>query len=187
MAESWKESLEILKNGNKRFLHQKQCKAEHKIDDLRELEEGQDPHAIVICCSDSRVSPDIIFNQHLGRLFVIQNAGNVCDTSVLGSVQYALQHLGTPLVVVLGHSLCGAVTAAHKNKNVTGPLKNIVDIIDSHVVEGSIDDSIRSHTKQSAEEMRQLLKPHESRLDQTVRILSAYYDIGSGEVTWLSE
>jgi len=186
MAESWQESLKILKDGNLQFLHQKKSKLEHNIEDLQELKEGQNPHAVIICCADSRVSPDIIFNQYIGDLFVIQNAGNVCDTSVLGSVQYALQYLGTPLVVVLGHSLCGAVSAAHKNKQVKGPLKSIVDMIDSHVVATSIDDSIRNHAKQSAEEICKLLEPYESLLEQTVKVLPAYYDICSGEVGWLN-
>ena len=105
---TWQESLAVLKNGNKRFIQNKM----HDIlqHDLKLFSETQNPHTVILCCSDSRVSPDIIFDQSLGNLFVIQNAGNVSDTSVLGSIQYAIQHLKTPLIIVLGHTCCGAVT-----------------------------------------------------------------------------
>ena len=113
---TWQESLAVLKNGNKRFIQNKM----HDIlqHDLKLLSETQNPHTVILCCSDSRVSPDIIFDQSLGNLFVIQNAGNVSDTSVLGSIQYAIQHLKTPLIIVLGHTCCGAVTASHQNKKI---------------------------------------------------------------------
>ncbi len=184
---TWQDSLQILKHGNQQFLNQKRCQTEHQVDDLQKLEDGQNPYAIILCCSDSRVSPDIIFNQPLGNLFVIQNAGNVCDTSVLGSIQYSLKHLGTPLVVILGHSLCGAVSAAHKHQEVHGPLKCIIDLIDEHVLTNSIEDSIQNHAKKTAEQVRDVLAPYESQLSQAVRVISAYYDIGSGEISWLDE
>ena len=77
----------------------------------KSLAGGQQPFAVILACSDSRVAPEIIFDQGLGDLFVIRVAGNVVDDAVLGSVEYSVIHLGSPLVVVLGHARCGAVTA----------------------------------------------------------------------------
>jgi len=76
------------------------------------LVSGQQPYAIVVCCSDSRVAPELIFNQGLGNIFIVRAAGNVVNPHALGSIEYAIEHLGSQLVVVLGHSECGAVKAA---------------------------------------------------------------------------
>ena len=104
-------AIELLKAGNARFISGALSPKEDYAEDRKRLAEGQHPFAVVLCCSDSRVAPEIIFDQKLGDLFVIRNAGNVVDDDVLGSIEYAVEHLGTPLVVVLGHSCCGAVTA----------------------------------------------------------------------------
>src|SRR5574337_648976 len=77
-----------------------------------ELAKGQHPHAVIVTCSDSRVAPEIVFNQDLGHIFVVRTAGNVVDAVALGSIEYAVEHLHTPLVVVMGHESCGAVNAA---------------------------------------------------------------------------
>ena len=104
-------ALQSLKAGNKRFVTGGLSPKNTYAEDRKALCEGQHPFAVVLCCSDSRVAPEIIFDQKLGDLFVIRNAGNVIDKHVLGSIEYAVEHLGTSLVVVMGHSCCGAVTA----------------------------------------------------------------------------
>lgn len=104
-------ALELLKEGNARFVSGALTPKDHYKEERQKLSEGQHPFAVVLCCSDSRVVPEILFDQQLGDLFVIRNAGNVVDLHVLGSIEYAVEHLGAPLVVVLGHSNCGAVTA----------------------------------------------------------------------------
>ena len=106
------ESLARLMEGNKRFVKRKAQHPDQSLAHLREIEPGQHPFAIVLGCSDSRVSPEVVFDQGLGDLFVIRVAGNVTDDAVVGSVEYAVEHLKTPLVVVLGHQGCGAVQAA---------------------------------------------------------------------------
>lgn len=85
---------------------------ELKSGHCQELWQGQHPFAAVLCCSDSRVPPELLFGQGLGQLFVVRNAGNVLDDVVVGSLEYAVEHLGVQLIVVLGHEKCGAVTAA---------------------------------------------------------------------------
>ncbi|AXY58399.1 carbonate dehydratase [Acinetobacter chinensis] len=154
--------------------------------DLQTLSEAQNPYAVILCCSDSRVSPDIIFDQSLGSLFVIQNAGNVSDTSVLGSIQYAIQHLKTPLIIVLGHTCCGAVTAAHENKKMKGPLQDLITQIDENLIlNGTAEDSIRNHTLATARLLNTALETHQAKIEQDAQVLPAIYDIASGYITWM--
>ena len=104
-------ALEELKAGNQRFLNGKMLHLNQDIARVKELIPAQKPKAVVITCSDSRVTPEILFDQGLGDLFTIRNAGNVISEVDEGSVEYAVEHLGTPLVVVLGHERCGAIAA----------------------------------------------------------------------------
>jgi carbonic anhydrase len=112
-------ALGWLQNGNKRFQKGKgwlrkdgQAKA-----DIKRLTEKQRPHAIILACSDSRVPPEIVFDQKLGEVFVIRTIGEALDENVIGSIEYALTTLGTRLLVVMGHTSCGAVNAAIKTLN----------------------------------------------------------------------
>ena len=181
---TWQESLTILKDGNGRFIQNKMNNVLHH--DLQTLSGAQDPYAVILCCSDSRVSPDIIFDQSLGNLFVIQNAGNVNDTSVLGSIQYAIQHLKTPLIIVLGHTCCGAVTAAHQNKKMKGPLKDLITQIDENLVlNGNVEDSIKNHTLATARSLNAALEKHQAKIEQDARVIPAVYDITSGYISWM--
>eukprot|EP00189_Rhodosorus_marinus_P008201 CAMPEP_0184751660 /NCGR_PEP_ID=MMETSP0315-20130426/43164_1 /TAXON_ID=101924 /ORGANISM="Rhodosorus marinus, Strain UTEX LB 2760" /LENGTH=235 /DNA_ID=CAMNT_0027230937 /DNA_START=163 /DNA_END=870 /DNA_ORIENTATION=+ len=112
------DTLDQLLERNKKFaegtlLDPKMATFESGVEARKALENGQWPIAVVVCCSDSRVPPEVIFQVGLGRLFVVRTAGNRADAdAVLGSVQYAVCHLNTPLVIVLGHSSCGAMKAA---------------------------------------------------------------------------
>lgn len=107
------QALQKLMEGNQRFVAY-QMKGQELCDlpTRQALLKGQSPYAIILCCSDSRVPPEIIFDQGMGEIFVVRVAGNIADPVVLGSIEYAAEHLGTPLMMVLGHSKCGAVTAA---------------------------------------------------------------------------
>ena len=118
-------ALEQLRQGNARFVSGVLVRRDHYSEDRERLSEGQHPFAVVLCCSDSRVVPEILFDQQLGDLFVIRNAGNVVDEDVLGSIEYAVEHLGSPLVVVLGHSSCGAVTATCQGEELPGHILDI--------------------------------------------------------------
>ncbi len=95
----------------------------------KELNAGQHPFAVVITCSDSRVSPELVFDQGLGDIFVIRTAGNIMGDIELGSIEYAVEHLQTPLVMVVGHEGCGAINAFVKRQHVSGHLKTIIDSI----------------------------------------------------------
>ncbi len=106
------EALDWLKEGNIRFASSRPRHAHEAASWRKHLKAGQQPFATILACSDSRVPPELVFDQGFGELFVIRVAGNVVSTDVLGSLQYAIRHLHTPLVVVMGHESCGAVTAA---------------------------------------------------------------------------
>jgi len=110
------EALNKLKEGNIRFVSGKQSHAGCDLGTVKTLAGGQKPYAIILTCSDSRVSPELMFDAGLGELFVVRVAGNITDPALIGSVEYAAEHLGTPLVMVLGHEKCGAVKATVDSK-----------------------------------------------------------------------
>ena len=103
--------LELVK-GNYRFINNKLEHPRQGADRRMETLEGQNPFAIILTCSDSRVPPEIIFDVGIGDLFVVRTAGNLLDDVALGSIEYAVEHLSTPLLLVMGHQQCGAVKAA---------------------------------------------------------------------------
>jgi carbonic anhydrase len=104
------EALKRLMDGNKRYTESKMTACQQTTRET--LSSGQKPYAIILSCSDSRVPPEIIFDKTFGEIFVIRVAGNVPDPVVLGSIEYAAEHIGSPLIMVLGHERCGAVIAS---------------------------------------------------------------------------
>jgi len=107
-------ALGWLKNGNLRYRKGSLRKDGQSKKDIQRLATGQTPHTIVLSCSDSRVPPEVVFDQKLGEIFVIRTAGEALADNVIASIEYAVEHLGTRLIVVMGHTACGAVTAALK-------------------------------------------------------------------------
>ena len=145
-----------------------------------ELACGQAPFVVIVACSDSRVVPEIIFSCGLGDLFVIRVAGNVMGDCQLGSVEYAVEHLGANLVVVLGHTHCGAVGAALAG-GATGCTAAITDEIRAAIGEEA-DERAASALNAQASAARIL---RELALDPAPTVLAALYDIESGAVEWL--
>jgi carbonic anhydrase len=125
------EALKRLLDGNQHYKANQITIRETSTPAIREsLATGQKPFAIILSCSDSRVPPEIVFDKGLGEIFIIRVAGNVSDPIVLGSIEYAAEHLGSPLIMVLGHKRCGAVTAAvdaqgHPHGNIGAIIKAI--------------------------------------------------------------
>ena len=175
-------ALQSLKEGNERFISGNLLPKDTYAEDRKALCESQHPFAVVLCCSDSRVAPEIIFDQKLGDLFVIRNAGNVVDEDVLGSIEYAVEHLGTPLVVVLGHSCCGAVTATCQGGDLPGHIVDIAQRIRPAISPCCcIDDNARRH----AQRMTQLIEEDELIHHIGAKVVAAFYDLQSGKVEWL--
>jgi len=127
-----KDAWARLKQGNERFskgeIIQFMVHLAHEINpEMRQsLLKMQKPFATVVACSDSRIAPELIFNEGLGEVFVVRVAGNVLDPISLGSIEYGCAHLGTPLLVLLGHQFCGAVTAALQGAKVEGNIESIM-------------------------------------------------------------
>jgi len=129
-AVSPEEALQRLMDGNQRYVDNQMTGS--KLCDLStrtSLAKSQQPYAIILTCSDSRVPPEILFDKGLGEIFVIRVAGNIPDPVVLGSIEYAAEHLGSPLVMVLGHERCGAVKATVDAKGKSSGSKNIDAIV----------------------------------------------------------
>ena len=124
------EALQKLKDGNLRFVGGKHRHTGDSLADVKNLASGQKPYAIILTCSDSRVPPELLFDTGIGELFVIRVAGNVTDPIILGSIEYAAEHLGTPLIMILGHERCGAVKATvAANGKAEGNIGSIVTAI----------------------------------------------------------
>lgn len=146
---------------------------------------GQKPYAIIITCSDSRVIPEAIFSAGIGDLFVIRVAGNVIDSHQLGSVEYAAEHLGTGLIVVLGHDCCGAVDAA-MNHEPDGYIKYITDEIIKAI--GDEKDEFRAcclNVKHSCEIIERSLQIQKDEKEYGLQVLGAIYHLDSGKVEFL--
>ncbi len=122
-------ALKKLMAGNRRFLSENYDRGDIGLNRRADISKGQHPFAIIVDCSDSRVVPEFIFDQGLGDLFVIRTAGNIVDNIAIGSVEYAVEHLGVRLVLVLGHDDCGAVKATVAGVKTEGHIDTIVNAI----------------------------------------------------------
>lgn len=187
------EALKKLKQGNKRFveLHQKHPDESGKR--RKEMLKGQHPFVIVLSCSDSRVPPELIFDQGLGDIFEIRNAGNVLNDHVIGSIEYAVMHCGVKLIVIMGHQDCGAINATLSGVSETKYIKALEDSIQPAVekcilnkVEVNSDNVVKAHVMQDIEELMdqdqelvRYMKKH------NVKIIPAYYHLDSGKVEFL--
>lgn len=185
-------ALQKLRQGNNRFVKMQLVHPDISIDRRNQLISGQHPFAIVLSCSDSRVTPEIIFDQGLGDIFVIRNAGNVFDEHIMGSVEYAVEHLGVNLVVVLGHESCGAVAATMGNAKGSKYIKSIEKSIKPAISEAKKENSLNSAcvSKDNAKLVAQdLLKSskvlQETSKERGLNVIPAYYHLDSGMVEFL--
>ena len=181
-----------LVEGNKRFVTGSPSRVSPTAQQWTDLAKGQHPFAIVLACADSRLSPEIIFDQGLGDLFVIRNAGNLLDDHVIGSIEYAVEHLHVSLIVVLGHTKCGAVTAAVAGGEAPGHLKSIVESLQAAVAMAKqkpgdpVDNAVRINARLEANTLTQT-EPIVAELVKTgkVTVVAARYDIATGAVEFL--
>ena len=191
------DGLNRLRDGNRRFAANQPAHGEDAESRREELTRGQEPFAIVLGCSDSRVPAEIIFDQGLGDLFVIRVAGNIVAPSQIGSVEFAATRFGTRLVVVLGHSQCGAIeetvdqlrSPAEENSRNIGAIVNFVRPSVEAVIDSSLDlgeltaRAVRENVRTSAEQMR-----HGSEIierlerDEGLVIVGAEYSLETGLV-----
>jgi carbonic anhydrase len=185
------EALEWLLAGNHRFWDGHPRHDHESMRRVAKLEEGQHPFAVVLGCADSRVTPELVFDHGLGDLFVIRVAGNVVADDEAGSIEYAVLHLDTPLVVVLGHEGCGAVTAAlhavdHEPEELQTLVKRILPALDGIPPdlpeEERVHLGVEANVRQSVRRLREIVERERDSAEQPALIVGAIYEIGSGRV-----
>jgi carbonic anhydrase len=192
-ANKGEEAFTKLMDGNRRFVTGSPAPKDVGTTRRQELLAGQHPSAIILACSDSRVAPEIVFDQGLGDVFVIRVAGNVLDPVALGSIEYAAEHLHTPLLILLGHDKCGAVTAAIESKgkvegNIESIVKRILPAVRKAVAEGGDKEEVLNNAiKENVLRSHNYLLRKSPILSQLVqagrlKVVTAVYHLGSGEV-----
>jgi carbonic anhydrase len=179
LVRDWQTALQHLKTGNKRYIKNRAIERSVTVKDRKMLKSGQNPFAIIVTCSDSRVSPEIYFDQKLGDIFVIRNAGNIADSTALGSIEFAAERLKTPLIVVVGHGNCGAVTGAFSDGKYPENLQTIINAI-RPAIKGikTVDEAIHANV----DYVVKLIKKNKIVKKMGTMVASAYYNIESGEV-----
>ncbi len=187
------EAIAELKEGNIRFLKNESTHSLNYKTQIEETKNEQHPHSLILGCIDSRVPPEIIFDQKLGQIFVARVAGNIDDDYIIGSMEFAVNVKHTKLIVVLGHNHCGAVIGAIENvelEHLTGLAKQIKPAISDHK-SYPMDDAIADATSKKNIQItiQHLLARskilNESVLKNEIKIVGAFYNIKNGEVEFL--
>jgi carbonic anhydrase len=191
------EALHRLLDGNARFVKGQTASPRRSPDDFRGLAEAQYPEAVIVSCADSRVAPEILFDVGVGDIFVVRVAGNVVSgagVTVKGSIEYAVVELNVPLIMILGHSGCGAVKAAMKhidaNDSLPGAINGLVELIKPAVAQSKrapgdpLENAIRKNVEIGVERLNELQPILAPRIrDSKLKVVGAVYDLRSGVVT----
>jgi carbonic anhydrase len=182
--------VQKLLDGNRRYVDGKPSHSNQTPERRNQVAKGQHPFAVVVSCSDSRVPPEIIFDQGIGDLFVVRVAGNIVDDGGLGSIEYAAEHLHVSLIVVLGHERCGAVEAAVKGGEAPGHIKSLVETIRPAVenARGRPGDLAENAMRGNVKLVVDRLKASKPILEHlvhkgTLSVIGARYDLDDGQVT----
>ncbi len=185
------EALKMLKEGNERFLEGKSIKPHQNLQRIKDLSSGQKPFAIIVSCSDSRVPSEIIFDQGLGDLFIVRTAGQVSSFASWGSIEFGNAVLGAKLIVVMGHTKCGAVSAACKIPDVPGHIVTLINAIKpaAQLAKKQAGDEVENAVKINVAMQVQQLQNMEPVLSKAVQsgltqIVGAVYDLETGKVTF---
>jgi len=182
LIEDPKVALQMLKEGNERFTKGALIDKGTYAADREVLNGGQKPFAVVVTCADSRVAPELYFDQKLGDIFIVRNAGNIADTTALGSLEYAVAHLKSRLIVVIGHTKCGAVIAAHGGGEVPPNIAHIINHIKPAVAKGG---DVDACIKANVENMVDKIKADEIVKSNGAMVVGGIYDIHTGQVKWI--
>jgi carbonic anhydrase len=189
------EAISKLKEGNGRYTSGNLQRPGQTAERRTELAKTQHPFAAIVGCSDSRVPPEIVFDQGLGELFVVRVAGNVINDEGLGSIEYTVDHLGTRLILVLGHQRCGAVDAAKQTiaakGKAPGHIESLVTAIKPAVEATAKDDletTIKANVKNVVQALRSSTPILKAEVDSgKIQVVGGYYSLDTGAVTFLDE
>lgn len=192
-------TLKQLMAGNQRFTTGQSISPDHGLERIKSLAQSQAPIAVILGCADSRVPPELIFDQGLGSLFTIRVAGNIADDATLGSIEYAVESLNVKLVMVLGHERCGAVTAAlnalTNETHLPGHLESLTKVIEPAIAQAKqrqsgafqpgelLDQSVRANIRAVVQTLSTSQPILAQRIKQkNLKIMGGYYDLDSGAV-----
>ena len=185
-------ALAELTAGNAHHVTHRYQHPHETLDRQRQLVSGQNPHAEILSCADSRVPPELIFDQGLGDLFIVRVAGNVASDIELGSLEYGAEHLHVPLLVVLGHQHCGAVTAAVEGGEAEGHIGALIALLRPAIekTRGMSGDPVENAVKANVEMVVKQLRTETPLLAELVtrgklKVVGAVYSLDTGKVTWL--
>src|SRR5438128_12007304 len=187
------EAISKLKEGNGRYTSGNLQHPGQTSERRAELAKTQHPFATILSCSDSRVPPEIVFDQGLGDLFIVRVAGNVINDEGLGSVEYSVDHLGSRLILVLGHQNCGAVKAARETiaakGKAPGHIESLVTAIKPAVdatAKDDLDTTIKANVKHVVQALRSSTPILKGKVDSgDVQVVGGYYSLDMGAVTFL--
>lgn len=184
-------ALSRLMQGNERFATGRSEHPRNGLAQIRESAKGQAPFASILSCADSRVAPELLFDQGLGDLFVVRTAGNTASPGLLGSLEFASAKLGSQLIVVVGHTSCGAVTAAESGDKLPGNLPSVIEPIlpavkaaKGHAHGNTVEENVR-HTVKQIRASSQILADLEKA--GKLKIVGATYDLATGKVVLLKQ
>jgi carbonic anhydrase len=183
-------ALKRLMDGNQRFVQQRSKHPDQSKARMKDVAQAQHPFATVLSCADSRVTPEILFDEGIGDLFDIRVAGNIVTPEVLGSIEYAADILGAPLLMVLGHERCGAVTAAVQGERLSGHMGSFVKGIKPVIsrTKGKsgdpVDNAVIANVQYQIEKLKRSSTILSRRAqDGTLKIIGGRYDLDTGTVT----
>lgn len=182
-------ALKRLLDGNKRFVQFHPEYPNHSLARLQAVAIAQYPFATLLSCADSRVPAEIVFDRGIGDLFDVRIAGNVVTPEALGSIEYAVAVLGTPLIMVLGHERCGAVTAAVKGETLLGQIGTLVKAIKPAIanlhsnLNEDVENAVVANIQYQVTKLRQSDLLNQLVLEGKLKIVGGRYDLDTGEVT----
>ncbi len=186
------EAFQNLKDGNKRYRSGNANHPHQSMARIKDLSSGQNPPVAVLSCADSRVPPEIIFDQGLGDLFALRVAGNVVNDMILGSLEYGVEHLGVGAILVLGHTKCGAVSAACSGGDPGGHIPSLIEAIAPAVskVDANASDRVDRAVVENVRNMVVVIKTCDPILRGFVdrgelQVAGAVYNLDTGNVEWL--
>ena len=185
-------ALQKLKDGNQRFVQHQPQYPDQSAKRLQEVAQSQHPFATILSCADSRVPAELLFDQGIGNLFDVRIAGNIATPEAIGSIEYAVALLGTPLLMVLGHERCGAVTAAVKNEPLPGEISTFVTPILPAVARvkkqpgDAVDNAVVANVQYQMEQLQRSSLLMERLQSGKLKLVGGRYDLDTGKVTMIA-
>lgn len=184
------QALQALMDGNKRYVAGTLTHPHQDLQRISEVSSGQTPFAIILSCADSRVVPEVMFDQGVGDIFVIRVAGNVAtDDTIIASMEYAVAMLGAPLLMVLGHQSCGAVGAAVQGGDLPGHLNSLVQAITPAVEQAksqpgdTVDNAINANVRLMVEKLQTMEPIFADKVRSgALKVVGARYSLANGAV-----